>query len=145
MCEPMIYKSKILTNLKKLQSKGNLPLTLDGKLTRVVGLTLEAVGCNEPIGSRVAVAIENSEPVEAEVVGFDNDKSFLMCVGSIQGIAPGARIIPTNKSAVIPVSKNLLGRVINGAGVPLDKLGLLAFIFLEQCLSFLIEVLFLLF
>lgn len=117
------YKSYLADNLKKLRTVDELPLTLEGRLTRVVGLTLEAVGCHESIGARVVVSIENSEPVEAEVVGFEGDKSFLMCVGSLHGIAPGARIIPTHKSASIPVSKALLGRVINGAGVPLDGKG----------------------
>ncbi len=117
------YKSRISNNLKQIREDGKINHILEGKLTRVVGLTLEAIGCREAIGSRVLVSIGHSSQVEAEVVGFEHDKSYLMCVGSTQGIAPGARIIPTNKVAEVAVSDNLLGRVINGAGQPLDGKG----------------------
>ncbi len=123
MNKPVEYQSIIADNLRKLQHKSGLPLTIEGKLTRVVGLTLEAVGCTESIGSRVMVAVDHQHAVEAEVVGFDAEKSYLMCVGSTQGIAPGARIIPTKKQAMVAVSEHLLGRVLNGAGEPLDGKG----------------------
>lgn len=117
------YKSNILKNLKKIRENGKINHILEGKLTRVVGLTLEAIGCREAIGSRVLVSIGHKAQVEAEVVGFEHDKSYLMCIGSTQGIAPGARIIPTNKVAQVGVSEFLLGRVIDGAGKPLDGKG----------------------
>jgi flagellum-specific ATP synthase len=123
----MLFQSKMLQNLKKLQTPAGLRLTLEGKLTRVVGLTLEAVGCQEPIGSRVLVSINNNQQVEAEVVGFEKNRSFLMCIGSTQGIAPGARIIPTYKVAEVQVSDQLLGRVLDGAGNPLDGKGAIPF------------------
>lgn len=123
MSEPIEYKSSILENLQRLQRSDVLPLTVEGKLTRVVGLTLEAVGCTESIGSRVMVALNRRNAIEAEVVGFDEEKTYLMCVGSTHGIAPGARIIPTKKKARVPVSEDLLGRVLNGIGEPLDGKG----------------------
>lgn len=95
----------------------------EGKLTRLVGLTLEAMGCQQSIGSRCVVHNENNTTVEAEVVGFSNEKSFLMCTGSTQGIAPGARIIPTGRVASVKVGPQLLGRILNGAGEPIDNLG----------------------
>lgn len=117
------YQASIAANLAKLQQAPGLSLTLEGKLTRVVGLTLEAVGCAESIGSRVMVVVNHQHLIEAEVVGFDGEKSFLMCVGSTQGISPGARIIPTKRKSMIPVSEALLGRVLNGAGLPIDGKG----------------------
>lgn len=98
-------------------------LVIEGKVTRVVGLTLEATGCREPIGSRCFVSIGKHQSVEAEVVGFGQEKVFLMCTGSTQGIGPGARIKPTGRVAEVPVGNSLLGRVIDGSGNPLDGKG----------------------
>lgn len=123
MSSHSIFKSNIVMNLKRLQDADKFKLALEGKLTRVVGLTLEAIGCRASIGSRVMVALDKHQTVEAEVVGFEGGKSFLMCIGSTQGIAPGARIIPTSKVAEVPVSEALLGRVLDGSGQPLDNKG----------------------
>jgi flagellum-specific ATP synthase len=61
--------------------------------------------------------------VEAEVVGFSGDKLFLMPTGDIRGLMPGARVVPINSVSAIPVGDGLLGRVLDGAGRPLDGLG----------------------
>ncbi|MCE2595554.1 flagellar protein export ATPase FliI [Motilimonas cestriensis] len=93
-----------------------------GKLTRVVGLTLEAIGCTAPLGSLCQV--ETMEGlIEAEVVGFSGDKLFLMPSERLSGVLPGARVIPMNETQGIPVGMELLGRVIDGVGNPLDGLG----------------------
>ena len=52
------------------------PVIVEGRLNRMVGLTLEAVGCQAVIGSRCLVQSQNDEPVEAEVVGFSGEKLF---------------------------------------------------------------------
>ena len=118
-----IYQSNIARNLKSLRTSNQFHLRLQGKLTRVIGLTLEAIGCKASIGTRVLVCLNNHQMVEAEVVGFERDKAFLMSIGNTQGISPGARIIPTSKVAEVPVADALLGRVIDGAGKPLDGKG----------------------
>ena len=93
-----------------------------GKLTRVVGLTLEAIGCTAPVGS--SCQVETMEGlIEAEVVGFSGDKLFLMPSERLSGVLPGARVIPMSESQGIPVGMELLGRVIDGVGNPLDGLG----------------------
>ncbi len=102
--------------------KSPLPLHVEGRLTRIVGLTLEAVGCQSPIGGRCLIVGPNSS-VEAEVVGFSGEKLFLMPTGDIRGIEPNARVIPTGKVYEVPVSEKLLGRVLDGAGNPLDGKG----------------------
>ena len=98
------------------------PLQIEGRLTRIVGLTLEAVGCQSPIGGRCLIVGPNST-VEAEAVGFSGDKLFLMPTGDIRGVEPNARVIPTGKVYEVPVSDKLLGRVLDGAGNPLDGKG----------------------
>ncbi|MFO1435250.1 MAG: FliI/YscN family ATPase, partial [Gammaproteobacteria bacterium] len=93
---------------------------VEGKLTRMVGLTLEAVGCQAAIGDRCRVASRSGEPVDAEVVGFAGDRLFLMPTGSPHGLAPSARVVPIGRAGDVAVGDHLLGRVINGSGQPLD-------------------------
>lgn len=93
-----------------------------GKLVRVVGLTLEATGCRAPIGSLCLVETMSGQ-MEAEVVGFSSDNLFLMPSEQITGILPGARVTPLTSDAGLPVGMELLGRVIDGVGNPLDGLG----------------------
>ncbi|MCG3721564.1 flagellar protein export ATPase FliI [Vibrio cincinnatiensis] len=93
-----------------------------GKLIRVVGLTLEATGCRAPIGSLCLVETMSSE-MEAEVVGFSGDRLFLMPSEQINGVLPGAKVTPLTEEAGLAVGMELLGRVIDGVGNPLDGLG----------------------
>jgi len=98
-------------------------IIVEGKLSRMVGLTLEAVGCHAAIGARCIVDSDGSLPIEAEVVGFADERLFLMPTSSIQGLRPNARVIPTERVYEAPVGEQLLGRVLDGAGQPLDGKG----------------------
>ncbi len=93
-----------------------------GKLVRVVGLTLEATGCRAPIGSLCKVETMSGE-MEAEVVGFSGDRLYLMPSEQITGVLPGAKVTPLTEETGLPVGMELLGRVIDGVGTPLDGLG----------------------
>ncbi|UJZ93204.1 flagellar protein export ATPase FliI [Photobacterium damselae subsp. damselae] len=93
-----------------------------GRLTRVVGLTLEAVGCRAPVGSLCKVETINGE-LEAEVIGFSGDTLFLMPSEQLTGVMPGAKVTPILQESGLPVGPELLGRVIDGVGNPLDGLG----------------------
>ena len=93
-----------------------------GKLLRVVGLTLEAIGCRAPVGSLCKVETLNGS-IEAEVVGFSGEILYLMPSEAISGILPGARVTPLIHEQGIPVGRELLGRVLDGVGHPLDDLG----------------------
>ena len=101
------------------------PLVVEGKLSRMVGLTLEAVGCQAAIGDRCTVANRNGTDVDAEVVGFAGDRLFLMPTGIARGLAPNARVLPVGGAVDAAVGEDLLGRVIDGAGRPLDGGGAL--------------------
>ena len=100
-----------------------IPLVVEGKLTRMVGLTLEAVGCQAVIGARCLIQGEAGKNIEAEVVGFAGEKLFLMPTGHLRGLMPNARVIPSSRVCEAEVGEGLLGRVINGAGRPLDNNG----------------------
>lgn len=98
-------------------------LIVEGRLTRMVGLTLEAVGCHAAVGSRCLVEGPGGVDIEAEVVGFAGEKLYLMPTGRIQGIVPNARVVPTERVYEVAVGRGLLGRVLDGAGNPLDDKG----------------------
>lgn len=116
--------------LEKLQThtkKANEPteLIVEGTLSRMVGLTLEAVGCRAAIGSRCEIENKNGSKIEAEVVGFAGERIYLMPIGDPQGLEPDCRVIPMGKNSLAKVGFSLLGRVIDGSGQPLDDKGAL--------------------
>lgn len=110
--------------LAKIEQRLDRPqLIVEGHLTRMVGLTLEAVGCHAPVGSRCLVEGPNGKDIEAEVVGFSGEKLYLMPTVRMHGVVPNARVIPTKEIYDIAVGPELLGRVLDGAGNPLDDKG----------------------
>ena len=109
--------------IKQYQVPNDILPEVTGRLTRMVGLTLEAVGCPMVVGARCLIMGSSVKPVEAEVVGFDDERMFLMPLTAIDGLKPGARVVPIDGAGHIPVGFNLLGRVINGAAEPLDNKG----------------------
>jgi len=114
-----------------------------GRLTRVAGLVMEAVGLKLGVGSSCLIEQSDIGSVEAEVVGFAGDRLFLMPVSDIYGLTPRASVVPleppgarprrrhphvrrrrvTDQAKHLPVGDHLLGRVVDGAGRPLDGLG----------------------
>jgi flagellum-specific ATP synthase len=98
-------------------------IVVEGTLNRMVGLTLEAVGCEVAVGGRCLVDTAEGKQIEAEVVGFSGDKLFLMPTGDMRGLMPGARVLPTRSASEVLVGEGLLGRVLDGAGRPIDSGG----------------------
>ncbi|MDJ0652716.1 MAG: FliI/YscN family ATPase [Xanthomonadales bacterium] len=101
--------------------RGNV-LLANGRLRRLIGMTLEAEGCQVPVGQRCMI-VNAHRQIEAEVVGFDSEKTFLIPLDDFHGITPGAHVIPKPKAADVQVGDALLGRVIDGLGNPLDGKG----------------------
>ncbi len=98
-------------------------LTVEGCLRRVVGLTLEAEGCEAALGARCLVDTVDGAQLDTEVVGFADERLLLMPVGDMHGVLPNARVRPCARSGGLPVGNALLGRVVGADGVPLDGLG----------------------
>ena len=96
--------------------------TVSGKLVRVVGLTLEAIGCSAAVGSICRVQTSDGF-IDAEVVGFSDERLFLMPSERLTGVLPGAKVIPQSTTQGIPVGMELLGRVLDGIGNPIDGKG----------------------
>lgn len=99
------------------------PMLVEGKLARMVGLTLEAVGCRSTIGGRCLIESSEGNQVEAEVVGFSGERLYLMPTGDIRGLEQDCRVIPMGLTSQAHVGPGLLGRVIDGAGEPIDGKG----------------------
>jgi flagellum-specific ATP synthase len=115
---------------------------ITGRVCRVAGLVMEAVGLQLAVGSPCHVPLKNGFRLEAEVVGFDQDRLFLMPLSDVEGVQPGAPVVPTlmpraaptldrayhfptaaEQGRTLPVGDALLGRVLDATGRPLDQRG----------------------
>lgn len=98
------------------------PLVASGKITDIVGLTMEASGPPMQVGDLCFVDSPRAkDPIPVEVVGFRKEKLLLMPLGSMKGIGPGCRVRPTHRPARVAVGPGLIGRVMGSAGQPLDS------------------------
>ncbi len=108
-------------NVEHLITKTQIsPPAIQGVLTRVVGLTLEAGGIHAPIGTHCDLIGPTGMHSAAEVIGFSQGKLLLMPFKSVRGIAPGFRVVARKGSSNAAMSNAMLGRVIDGMGHPLD-------------------------
>lgn len=97
------------------------PIRLNGKVTQVIGLTVEAQGPNAKIGEVCHIIPQGNEsPILAEVVGFRNNKVLLMPLGDLGSIGPGCEVVATGKPFMIRAGQGLLGHVLDGLGRQMD-------------------------
>lgn len=95
-----------------------------GRVTRVVGLVIEAVGIEAGLGELCRVTSLNDErSILAEVVGFHERGVLLMPLGDMDGLHPGSSVRPMGRSFGVDVGPGLLGRIVNGLGHPIDGKG----------------------
>lgn len=96
---------------------------LEGRLVSQVGLTLVAEGCAAALGERCQIG-RGAQSVEAEVIGFDGDRTLLMpLTTAAAGMSRGARVRPLGSALDVPTGDALLGRVIDATGEPVDGRG----------------------
>ncbi|PKM95710.1 MAG: hypothetical protein CVU84_02585 [Firmicutes bacterium HGW-Firmicutes-1] len=93
-----------------------------GKVTKIVGLTVESLGPNVNMGE-VCRIVSDGVSVFAEVVGFRENKILLMPLGELTGIGLNSTVEALGHSLQVSVSKDLLGRILDGLGKPMDNLG----------------------
>lgn len=93
----------------------------EGIVVNVIGLTIEVKGIRAFVGEVCKVYNQLNEAVESEVTGFRGDNVILMPLGELKGIAPGCRVLPTGKPLSVKCSYELLGKVLNGLGNPLNE------------------------
>lgn len=97
-----------------------------GRLVRVNGLLLESVGCQLAVSQRCQVENIHGRLIDAQVVGFNRNVTYLMPFKQPEGLMVGARVFPMEKNRELTIGDGWLGRVIDGVGEPLDGLGQLA-------------------
>lgn len=93
--------------------------TINGRITEIVGMLIKAIVPNVKIGE-VCLVKREGEPLRTEVVGFTRDEVLLSPLGEMTGIGPSSEVIPTHMPLHIKVGPQLLGRILNGLGEPLD-------------------------
>ena len=113
-------------NIKKYINKVNEKrfIKYTGKITKVTGLTIESDGPIASIGELCYIyPYHETEPILAEVVGFKEGKILLMPLGEMEGIASGSTVVASGKTLRVNVGEELIGRVLDGLGNPIDGKG----------------------
>lgn len=92
-----------------------------GRVVKVVGLTIEAVGLKVFVGEVCDIYVKHQkEPIKAEVVGFNEDKVLLMALGALSGIGPDSIVVATKAPFTVTVSYDLVGKILDGLGRPIE-------------------------
>ncbi|MFJ1298826.1 flagellar protein export ATPase FliI [Pseudomonadota bacterium AL_CKDN230030165-1A_HGKHYDSX7] len=144
---PVIDRWETQLQIGSIRAASTEPLLASGRITRATGLVLHATGLRLPVGAacRIEIARGHDHWADAEVVGFDGHTLYLMPQADISGLPPGARVVPAEPAVQravplprkaelngnakpqlgrhLPVGNAMLGRVVDGAGRPLDGLG----------------------
>lgn len=106
---------KLLSQIEDVQLT-----TMMGRITQVVGMLIKAVVPQVRIGE-ICLVKRNGPPLLTEVVGFTQEEVFLSPLGEMSGVGPSSEVIPTRLPLHIKVGEQLLGRVLNALGEPLDE------------------------
>ena len=108
---------------KKIAQKTNTFKEI-GQVTHIIGLVIEADGPPSSIGDLCYIYPKmDEEPIWAEVVGFKEEKILLMPLGEMEGLKPGATVMNSGGAIEIKTGSELLGRVLDGLGRPIDEYG----------------------
>jgi flagellum-specific ATP synthase len=137
LLSPQHWKDQLANSAKQISHIQTE--SISGRIVKVTGLVMEAVGIKLPVGSACQIHLPNDVKIEAEVVGFDGDRLFLMPQSDLDGVVPGAAVVPVasalhqdpnqphrrtnDRTKRLPVGYELLGRVLDANGRPLDTLG----------------------
>ena len=119
----MEFGEDIILKYKRILDRTD-PIKVNGKVSDVIGLVIVSVGPVVTLGEVcVIVDRDGNEVCKAEVVGFKEGKVLSIALGEVHNISPACDIIATGKSFSIGVGEELLGRVIDGLGQPIDGKG----------------------
>lgn len=111
----------VLRHLTRLASIEPAPIA--GRITRISGLVVESAGPLASVGDVCEIHLRDGRRLQAEVVGFRDRTLISVPLGDTSGVCPGDRIIARGVTMRVPAGPALLGRVIDGMGVPLDGQG----------------------
>jgi type III secretion protein N (ATPase) len=99
------------------------PATIRGRVSRAVGMLIDASGIQAHVGELCELVTPGEPPLLAEVVGFRDNTAILTPLGPITGISALTEVLPTGRGHVCPVGAGLLGRVLDALGQPIDEKG----------------------
>lgn len=115
LAENIRKRSEILASIE--------PWIVEGKVSQLKGLIVEATSVHGAVGDLCRIQLGNGQTVLAEIVGFRDNRVWLIPLGETIGISPGCRVQPVNSALNVSVDDNLLGRILDGLGNPIDGLG----------------------
>jgi len=99
------------------------PMRLQGRIVKLAGIVAEANGPGLSVGSLCEIETTPGHNVRAEVVGFKDQRLFLLPFGELRGVKPGSRVVEISSRPTVPVGNAYLGRVVDGLGRPIDGKG----------------------
>lgn len=92
-----------------------------GKVVKVVGLTIESIGPNANLNDLCVITSQDkTQKIMAEVVGFKDNRILLMPYGNVEGVGIGSMVESTHQPLQVQVGDELLGKTLDGLGVPID-------------------------
>ena len=97
------------------------PIRLEGRIVKVAGILAEACGPGLAIGSLCEIQTPDNRSIPAEVVGFRDNRLILMPYEDIRGVRPNSKVIDIEQRPAVGVGDGYLGRVVDGAGLPIDQ------------------------
>ena len=116
--DPSIWFDEYRRTVERMQT-----IRHRGRVHQVIGLVIESLGPSVSVGDRCSISSRRNGEVLAEVVGFRGNRVLLMPLGEMEGVGPGAVVTASDEPFTVAVGDGLLGRVIDGLGVPLDRKG----------------------
>lgn len=99
------------------------PVRVDGKVSQITGLVIEATANSGSVGDICDIEISKTQSIKAEIVGFKKNRILLMPLGETIGVSPGNRVQLNTIPLRVPVTDQLLGRILDGLGNPIDGKG----------------------
>lgn len=97
------------------------PYISEGKVKKIIGLTVEVEGLKTSVGELCTIYNQFNNPISCEVVGFRENEIILMPLGTLVGIGPGCRVVASGNPCSVRCSEELLGKVIDPLGNPIDE------------------------
>lgn len=124
MFEPLDkeYIKNYLTRMAKHVAESST-VVVAGIITRITGMKIEATGLSVSLGTCCKIMVSETHSINAEVIGFSDEITYLMATENIDGIKPGTYVIPISSDHKAQVGMALLGRIIDAEGNPIDGRG----------------------
>ena len=102
------------------------PIRSHGRVREIAGLLADVAGIPGRLGEMCYIERPGQEPVEAEIVGFKDERTLVLPLGDLRGVQAGARVTADGALFMVPVGPQVLGRVLDGLGRPIDGRGPIA-------------------